>query len=544
MNANDIENLYKLAADFWTWRARYQPVSSDDIPRIDRPEDWDPNWSFESVENQRKELAAFEASLRALTTDKWAVTDQVDYRLIGSAMARVRWELDVLRSWECNPRFYVYQSVGALFEILLKNKPFDEARSVEVIKSIERFTKFIEQGKANLSGNCVRPFAAATLEILKDIGPQLTKVAFELKPFLSSEFAKQVDAAMEKGIAALESFKVWLKDNLNSMSDQSAIGRDSYVFFLREVALIPYTPEQLLSMGRQEWERSMAFEAFAKERAKSCAQLPIFPDELTQIAAEEQEEKMIRQFMEDNNILSVPDWLQHYINLPMPSYVEPLSGLGVVDDLTSMNRLDENGFRYIPPPSRDLGYFELSSAQDPRPLIVHEGIPGHYYQMSLAWAHENPIRRYYYDSGPNEGIGFYAEEMMLQCGLFDDSPRTREIIYNFMRLRALRVEVDIKLALGEFTIDQAADYLQTRTPMDRGTAYAEAVFFSSLPGQAITYQIGKIQLIKLLADARQAQGEEFNLRKFHDYVWKNGNIPFSLLRWEYLGSTDEVASLK
>src|ERR1035441_8130581 len=49
-------------------------------------------------------------------------------------------------------------------------------------------------------------------------------------------------------------------------------------------------------------------------------------------------------------------------------------------------------------------------------------------------------------------IGFYSEEMMLQTGLFDDSPRTREIIYNFMRLRALRVEVDVKLALGLFTM--------------------------------------------------------------------------------------------
>jgi len=50
-------------------------------------------------------------------------------------------------------------------------------------------------------------------------------------------------------------------------------------------------------------------------------------------------------------------------------------------------------------------------------------------QLALSWAHENPIRRRYYDSGANEGIGFYAEEMMLQAGLWADSPRSREIIY-------------------------------------------------------------------------------------------------------------------
>ena len=50
--------------------------------------------------------------------------------------------------------------------------------------------------------------------------------------------------------------------------------------------------------------------------------------------------------------------------------------------------------------------------------------------------HENPIRRRYYDSGANEGIGFYAEEMMLEMGLFDDSPKSREMIANYMMLSA------------------------------------------------------------------------------------------------------------
>jgi hypothetical protein len=307
---------------------------------------------------------------------------------------------------------------------------------------------------------------------------------------------------------------------------------------------MPFTPEQLLVMGKQEWERSIVFEALAQERAKEMPQLPLFPDQATQIARGDDDEKKIRRFLEERNILTVPDWMRHYRNLPLPAYIEPLAELGVVDDLTSVTRLDEHGVRYIPVPAQNLGYFELSSARDPRPLIVHEGVPGHYFQMALSWAHENPIRRHYYDSGPNEGIGFYAEEMMLQAGLFDDSSRTREIIYNFMRLRALRVEVDVKLALGTFSIDEATEYLQTKTPMDYETARAEAIFFASLPGQAITYQIGKLQITKFLADARQTLGDKFSLRAFHDYLWKNGNIPIALLRWEYLELNDEMIMLK
>src|SRR5205809_5134050 len=124
------------------------------------------------------------------------------------------------------------------------------------------------------------------------------------------------------------------------------------------------------------------------------------------------------------------------------------------------------------------------------------------------------MRRHYYDSGANEGIGFYTEEMMLHAGLFDDSPHTREIIYNFMRLRALRVEVDVKLALGQFTLEQAAKYLQERVPMDEATARQEATAFAVAPGQAITYQIGKLQIIRFLADAKMKQGDKFNLHAF------------------------------
>jgi uncharacterized protein (DUF885 family) len=292
-------------------------------------------------------------------------------------------------------------------------------------------------------------------------------------------------------------------------------------------------------MGRQEWNRAVAFEAYEKNRNKGVPPLKIADKIDPWIADATAREEQIRKFLEARGILTVPAWMQHYTLRPMPEY---LRGLGFTeeDDFTSPSRLTENCIRYVDAPSANSGYFMRATAQDPRPLTVHEGIPGHYFQLCLSWKHEDPIRRNYYDSGANEGIGFYAEEMMLQAGLFDDSPHTREIIYNFMRLRALRVEVDVKLALGEFTLEQAAKYLEEKVPMDPGTARQEAIAFSVGPGQAITYQIGKLQITKLLAEARLQQGEKFNLRAFHDFVWKNGNVPISLQRWEYLGKDDDV----
>jgi uncharacterized protein (DUF885 family) len=534
--------LQNFAADFWQWRAAHQPVTSDDLLRIERPDNWQPDWSAEAVRKQRTALSKFENRWRQMNSDEWSVSQQVDYRLLSSAMARVRWELDVLRWWQRSPMFYVYQTMGTLFELLLINRPFDEKRGSEIIRCLQSFPQILESGRQNLATDAVKSFAIAALEKLRDCRQRMQITIRELRPHLTAGSAEKIVSVSEAAIAALESFAQWIEKQMPQMSDDFAVGREAYLFFLQNVALMPYTPEELLAMGQQEWERSLAFEAIATERTAGIAPAPLFASLKAQIAKEAEDEIRIREFLERKNILTVPAWMQHYRNLPIPAYLQPLASLGVCDDLTSLTRLNEDGVRYTPEPASDLGYFELSAARDPRPLLVHEGVPGHYFQMTLSWAHENPIRRYYYDSGPNEGIGFYSEEMMLQAGLFDDNPHTRQVIYNYMRLRALRVEIDVKLALGLFTMDQATQYLQTRVPMDYETARFEAVFFSTNPGQAITYQIGKLQIVSFLAEARQVLGEKFNLRQFHDYLWKNGNVPISLLRWEYPGLHDELTA--
>src|SRR5213594_2581943 len=359
----------------------------------------------------------------------------------------------------------------------------------------------------------------------------------------SDVFEKEnVGVTPERGLvwrrrqSVLQRFRATLQDRLPSSPNETALGRDAYVFFLKNVALYPYSPEQILAMGQQEWNRAVAFESYEKERNKNFPPLRLAKNVDSWIKDAGAKELQIREFLDKHGILTVPSWLQHYTLRPMPEYLRVL-GFSENDDFTSPSRLNENCIRYVSEPSGNLGYFWRATAQDPRPIIVHEGIPGHYFQLCLSWKHEDPIRRHYYDSGANEGIGFYAEEMMLQNGLFDDSPHTREIIYNFMRLRALRVEVDVKLALGQFSLEEAAKYLEQKVPMDTQTARQEAIAFSTGPGQALTYQIGKLQIMQLLAEAGLQQGDKFNLRAFHDFVWKNGNVPIALQRWEYLGAS-------
>jgi uncharacterized protein (DUF885 family) len=538
--------LDALAQDFWQWRARYQPYSADDIPRIERPAG-PRDWSAASIAAQKVALAKFEKQWQQIDTKGWSVPQQVDYRLMGSALARVRWELEVNPRWQRDPSFYVDQTMTALLEALAEPPPFNESRTREIVERMQEIPQIIEDGKANL--HAVRPFAALAIGNLQQIRPELERVEHEVAPMLHDDgsakpsVASQFQAATEKAILAMESYRAWLQAQLGAMPDNAAVGRDNYEFFLRHVAVLPYSPEQLLAISRPEWDRSVAFEQYEKQRNLGLPELKIAANLQEQVERSQRDELAIRKFLEDKGILTVPAKIQHYTIRPMPGYLDALADFGETDDFTGPSRLNDDGVRWVVPPSPKLGYFWLATAKDPRPDMVHEGVPGHYFQMCLSWSHPDPIRRHYYDSGANEGIGFYAEEMMLQAGLFDDSPRTREIIYNFMRLRALRVEVDVKLALGEFTISQAADYLAQRVPMDKKSAEAEAALFATTPGQAISYQVGKTQILHFLAEAKLAQGDKFSLRAFHDFLWQNGNVPIALQRWEYLGDDDEMRAL-
>ncbi|MFJ3877171.1 DUF885 family protein [Streptomyces sp. NPDC090077] len=108
------------------------------------------------------------------------------------------------------------------------------------------------------------------------------------------------------------------------------------------------------------------------------------------------------------------------------------------------------------------------------------------------------------------------------------------------RLRSARVGVDIALAVGGVAVPEAAELLVREVPLDAATAHHEAAFFALTSGQILPCQAGKTQVLALPADARRLFGERFELRRFHHHLWRNGNVPLPLLRWEYLGDREEV----
>jgi hypothetical protein len=272
--------------------------------------------------------------------------------------------------------------------------------------------------------------------------------------------------------------------------------------------------------------------------------MPIAVDAVEQVGVQFVREAELRAFFEASDLLSQPESLRHYRFAPTPAYLEPLAFLGVNDDLTSIRLRDEDSTHYVPVPGPDLQYFDAANARDPRLGIIHEG--AHSQQLALSWAHPNTMRRHFIDSIANEGIAHYNEELALTAGLFADAPHSRAIVYNFMRLRALRVIVDVNLATGVFSRSEAVDFFVGSVPMDAETASEETSYYVATPGLAMSYHVGKQEVQRLLADAATAaaaSGAPFSVRDVHDHVWRNGNVPMSLQRWELLGDRGDVDAL-
>ena len=141
--------------------------------------------------------------------------------------------------------------------------------------------------------------------------------------------------------------------------------------------------------------------------------------------------------------------------------------------------MGDDATSYVPEPTPDLPYFDAANARDPRLGIIHEG--AHSQQLALSWAQPNPLRRHFIDSVANEGIAHYNEELMLTAGLFADAPHSQTIVHNFMRLRALRVVVDVNLATGVFSLPEAVDFFVRMVPMDVGTATEETSYYVATP---------------------------------------------------------------
>jgi len=551
------EALDGLAGDYWAWRTLEQPRTDDDIPRVERVPGWRPDWSAEAVTRYRVAVEGFETRWAdlplpgAATDDPDIRTYVVDHALVGSAIARARFELDVNNLWQTDPAFYIDQTIGVVFDLLRPEGPFDTARTGEVIGALRNVAVILDEGRANLVGHARTELAGLAVETLTSAGGRpggvreaVTDAIGALAGVVPGELRDDLVAAGAGAAEALEAYRTWIEHDL-ATTPWEPIGPGEFERFLREIALNPATPAELQLTGRLELERAEAFSVIESRGHRLSSGRTDPRDPLpTEVAAvcerQHVQEAQLRRFYEERGLLSQPASLRHYLLKPMPAWIEPLQWLGVTDDLAWEKASSQEALSWQPPLDAPLGFFDDAISRDPMTGLIHEG--AHSQQIALSAAHPDEIRRHYYDSGANEGIAYYNEEMLARAGLFDDNPNSAETIHAFLRLRSLRVAIDIRLALGEISIDQAARELAERVPMDEATAQWEASFFAKTPGQGMTYQVGKSQILRLLGEAARRPG--FELQDFHDRLWLNGNVPIALQRYELLGAVDELDRIR
>lgn len=194
--------------------------------------------------------------------------------------------------------------------------------------------------------------------------------------------------------------------------------------------------------------------------------------------------------------------------------------------------------RYISPSRDDQpGYYWVNTyALDKRPLYaipaltLHEAVPGHHLQISLANEMEGlpPVRRQTYISAFGEGWGLYAEYLGKEVGIYED-PFDDFGRLSYEMWRACRLVVDTGMHTMGWSRDKALAYMLENTALSEHNVKTEIDRYISWPAQALSYKIGEIKIKQLRSKAEAALGDAFDLRSFHDAVLAHGSVPLYIL---------------
>ncbi|HEY6483375.1 MAG TPA: DUF885 domain-containing protein [Steroidobacteraceae bacterium] len=163
-------------------------------------------------------------------------------------------------------------------------------------------------------------------------------------------------------------------------------------------------------------------------------------------------------------------------------------------------------------------------------LVLHEGLPGHHFQTSIAQEQTDlpSFRRFDFRDAYGEGWALYAESLGTELGVFDD-PWYRYGQLNYSILRANRLVIDTGLHAMEWDLDRGIRWMMQHSSMTREQAAAEVERYVADPGQALAYKIGELKIRELRQRAEQALGPKFDVRAFHDQILLGGSMPLTIL---------------
>lgn len=503
------------AAQDGSWDRLVQLHKDFLVLRDDGMKDAAHDFSPTSIQARTAQLEELQSRLHAIVPSAWPVDQKVDWVLVRTELNDLNFRYHVIRPWARDPSFYL--DFFRMLPYADVPVPADKLNDFRI--QLRSISAVLQQARKNLTeaGGDLTDIAIFHLEHydgvgqgepIRDAPPEGIVGWYE---DLQSRVQKQQpDLAFDvrQALASIRDYHDWLVANRPRLNGPSAIGLSEYNWYITHVRLMPYTADDLSVIGEAEASRARTFLKIERLVNRNLPELELARTGPEYAARVRQAEELIRSFLAENHLLTIPD------------YVGP----------------QKTDAFWIQRPGGKRHFWEEIQYRDPLVDHIHASLPGHRLDFLIHEHDTRPIRRDYEDGGRIEGWGFYCEEMLLQAGLLKDRPRVRELFYIAQLARAMRIPVELKIQNGEFSMQQAIQFMVTNVPfMDPNLARYDLEVYFRQPGYGMNYAAGKQQIEELLAARAHQLGGNFDLGKFHDQFLAAGMIPVALTEWEMTG---------
>ena len=541
--SGDPAVLRKLADDYYTWRNENYPVRSSEAGL----HTWDnrlTDYSAGKVAERAAHVRRLLDQVRAMKTESWAKDDRIDWILFRSQLEEVEFGDRVLKFEMTNPLVYVSECSNSIFSLLKKEYDTPRNRALFATARMKAMPAMIAQGAQNLH-KPVKLYAQLAIQSARSIDPLFKESMNPLTKDLSDSERGDFEKARDEALSAIHGFADQLEKRLPQMIDFAPMGEANYNYYLKHILLLPLDAVQVEMLGRVELARYHALEALLPDPSMAdpnpARSKNIPPDQESFLKAYESREQEMIDFLKLRQLITLPDYLGPFQIRQLPEAFKPTSPGGFMNPPGVYDK-DPAGFYFIPTYNPESKNFYIRAAiEDPRPILGHEGIPGHFLQLSIANHLPDEIRRQNQNGVFVEGWALYGEEMLMRTGLYPEGSAAQGQILRLSRYRAARIGVDVNLQTGRWSFEQAVKYFMEAGGLDREAAEGEAAGAAATPTQKIWYITGKWQIMNLLGKYHDKQGANFRLGQFHDDLIKSGSLPISIIEWILL---DDPSSLE
>jgi len=513
---NKTSQYADLVSLFKEWRTFEKPPLKEGAP----------DYTKQTFEKRWPNFKELQAKLYAIDTANWPIPHQVDWHIVNAEMNGYDFNHHILKPWVRDPAYYkslwMYRSdVPAhegpthhmTTELWTYDFPLNKEDRKKLLSDLAVIPPLNAQAKINLTGNAKDLWIAG----IRDIKSQ-SKNLESIKKLAGIPEDTEMLQAINKAIKSTDELTQWLQDESSSKTGPSGIGKENYSWYLQNVHLVPMTWEDEVMLLKSELTRAWTSLKLEEHRNRNLPQLSdaSSPEEYDQRA--EASVRSLIDFLDNEDIVTVEDYFE-------PALREHLGG-------------------FVPKDTRN--FFWITAHYDQRPLYSHFY---HWFELARMDTEPNkseirkgPLLYNIFDSR-NEGMATAVEEMFMDAGLYDDQPRSREIVYIMIAQRAARGLGSLYAHANEMTMEEAGSIHSTYTPRGWMKTEKELLLFEQhlylrQPGYGTSYITGKYLVENALAEyarINESSDDPFSLKDFFDTLNSIGNIPISLGRWEMTG---------